>query len=650
VVLRLRFKADLFPFFPPSVELVRPRLHGAARSALASHPLLRLSNWDPMTGAAALLERLRRFLERTARVDMDCAANDPRGAPQGAHSDPISLLHGALVQLGALHSLTAADDEPLHARDAAEEGAEAAVAGARAPAAASLPAMPRHLQPQRLGSGAAAMDTEPPAALKSEGEEEEEEEGEEEDGDDELDMMDAVGAEAGAGSPGGGRKRKLAGWAPGTGYGYDGGGGRVEDRWDPAKTKAAQEAQDEATQRLTVGVTELVHAAWAAGEPTAAAAAAVVASSVLAPFLARELRGLSIMDMAARLPYYTALVRCLLAVAHSPAACRGGGFEAVLAVLAQVEAQAHMFTRLSARGVAERQQQGESSGAAGGSAQPPRSAIAPPPVTSATAAASAAASAAAGASEAEALALVVQAAETLRGTLRAPRPHADAPAAPAAAEGDEAEAYVRALAPLGLDACATLSGEHHYRKDASDNASPAQVRRVAKECAALAALLPCSPSSSVFVRAEEASTSLWRALVTGPEVRAGGAARGAPSLAAGDAVRGRHIPLRLFLPRLLPLHAAQGEPVHHGRRQDPLQVRPGGRSAFRRLTPRSPNLYNCGKVCLSLLGTWHGAKGEGWDPNASSALQVRGLASAESLCLPYSCTGARQHPVAHLRG
>lgn len=33
--------------------------------------------------------------------------------------------------------------------------------------------------------------------------------------------------------------------------------------------------------------------------------------------------------------------------------------------------------------------------------------------------------------------------------------------------------------------------------------------------------------------------------------------------------------------------------------------------------------YNCGKVCLSLLGTWQGGKGENWDPNVSTMLQVR---------------------------
>ncbi|KAA6422458.1 MAG: baculoviral IAP repeat-containing 6 [Trebouxia sp. A1-2] len=43
----------------------------------------------------------------------------------------------------------------------------------------------------------------------------------------------------------------------------------------------------------------------------------------------------------------------------------------------------------------------------------------------------------------------------------------------------------------------------------------------------------------------------------------------------------------------------------------------------------NPNLYNCGKVCLSLLGTWSGAKGETWDPSASSTLQM--LISIQSL-------------------
>jgi len=42
----------------------------------------------------------------------------------------------------------------------------------------------------------------------------------------------------------------------------------------------------------------------------------------------------------------------------------------------------------------------------------------------------------------------------------------------------------------------------------------------------------------------------------------------------------------------------------------------------------NPNLYNTGKVCLSLLGTW---SGPGWDPNVSTILQL--LVSVQAMIL-----------------
>ncbi len=45
----------------------------------------------------------------------------------------------------------------------------------------------------------------------------------------------------------------------------------------------------------------------------------------------------------------------------------------------------------------------------------------------------------------------------------------------------------------------------------------------------------------------------------------------------------------------------------------------------------NPNLYNNGKVCLSLLGTWQGEKGESWIPEISTFFQV--LISIQSLIL-----------------
>ncbi|XWS68641.1 hypothetical protein CRYUN_Cryun04dG0108300 [Craigia yunnanensis] len=45
----------------------------------------------------------------------------------------------------------------------------------------------------------------------------------------------------------------------------------------------------------------------------------------------------------------------------------------------------------------------------------------------------------------------------------------------------------------------------------------------------------------------------------------------------------------------------------------------------------NPNLYDCGKVCLSLLGTWHGEQTEMWVPGKSTMLQV--LVSIQALIL-----------------
>jgi len=195
-----------------------------------------------------------------------------------------------------------------------------------------------------------------------------------------------------------------------------------------------------------------------------------------------------------------------------------------------------------------------------------------------------------------------------RGALRAATAGAvAAEAAPSAAAsapinpGDAARSYTTVLSGLLLDTCPRLSGDHHYRTDASKGVHNAtQQRRVAKECAGLVALLPCTPSSSIFVRAEEASTSLWRALITGPE---------------GTPYAGGCFVFDIYFPSSYP----QVPPKVN------LCTTGGGKVRF------NPNLYNCGKVCLSLLGTWPGGKGEGWDPAASSVLQV--LVSIQSLIL-----------------
>lgn len=45
----------------------------------------------------------------------------------------------------------------------------------------------------------------------------------------------------------------------------------------------------------------------------------------------------------------------------------------------------------------------------------------------------------------------------------------------------------------------------------------------------------------------------------------------------------------------------------------------------------NPNLYEDGKVCLSILGTWAGDKSESWSPSRSSLMQA--LVSIQGLVL-----------------
>lgn len=63
VCLRLKFKRGLHPFFPPQVQLLRPRCLAPIAGALSSHPMLQLSKWDPWRPQRDLLEHLRTFLE-----------------------------------------------------------------------------------------------------------------------------------------------------------------------------------------------------------------------------------------------------------------------------------------------------------------------------------------------------------------------------------------------------------------------------------------------------------------------------------------------------------------------------------------------------------------------------------------------------------
>ncbi|THV06598.1 hypothetical protein K435DRAFT_711464 [Dendrothele bispora CBS 962.96] len=126
--------------------------------------------------------------------------------------------------------------------------------------------------------------------------------------------------------------------------------------------------------------------------------------------------------------------------------------------------------------------------------------------------------------------------------------------------------------------------------------SPKDRLHLVKELAVMATSLP----PGIWVRVDEVRNDCIKIMVAGPE--------GTP-YANG-----------LFeFDCFMPINYPQGPPQMH--------LRTTGRGNVR----FNPNLYACGKVCLSLLGTWSGSPEEQWAPYKSTLLQV--LVSIQSMIL-----------------
>jgi len=118
--------------------------------------------------------------------------------------------------------------------------------------------------------------------------------------------------------------------------------------------------------------------------------------------------------------------------------------------------------------------------------------------------------------------------------------------------------------------------------------------------ATLSNSLPLSLSSSVFVRCDEERLDVMQALVTGP---------------ADTPYANGCFVFDIFFPSDYPSNPMQ------------VNLQTTGLNSVR----FNPNLYNDGKVCLSVLNTWHGKPEERWSSETSSLLQV--LVSIQSLIL-----------------
>nr|XP_018902066.1 PREDICTED: baculoviral IAP repeat-containing protein 6-like isoform X1 [Bemisia tabaci]XP_018902067.1 PREDICTED: baculoviral IAP repeat-containing protein 6-like isoform X1 [Bemisia tabaci] len=148
-----------------------------------------------------------------------------------------------------------------------------------------------------------------------------------------------------------------------------------------------------------------------------------------------------------------------------------------------------------------------------------------------------------------------------------------------------------------------FSVSHRYEQNIrvlGDANHPSRIKRLAQEVVTLRNSLPLNYSSSVFVRCDSSRLDVMKVLITGP---------------AETPYMNGCFEFDVFFPRDYP-----SSPLN-------INLETTGRQTVR----FNPNLYNDGKVCLSVLNTWNGRPEEKWNPQTSNILQV--LVSIQSLIL-----------------
>ncbi|XP_039034951.1 putative ubiquitin-conjugating enzyme E2 38 [Hibiscus syriacus] len=136
--------------------------------------------------------------------------------------------------------------------------------------------------------------------------------------------------------------------------------------------------------------------------------------------------------------------------------------------------------------------------------------------------------------------------------------------------------------------------DHHYRDINSSRGQPKEwVKQIQEEWKILEKDLP----ETIYVRVYEGRMDLLRAIILGP---------------AGTPYHDGLFVFECFFPSKYP-------------HEPPMVYYYSGGLRL------NPNLYKCGKVCLSLLGTWPGDENEMWVPGHSTMLQV--LVSIQALIL-----------------
>lgn len=165
------------------------------------------------------------------------------------------------------------------------------------------------------------------------------------------------------------------------------------------------------------------------------------------------------------------------------------------------------------------------------------------------------------------------------------------------ASSTEMSEYVKSLTELRFGEVEDFVA-HKYMKENSKSASSSSApisraftRRLAVEFADLAESLPIHYDSSVWMRVHESQMQYAQVMISGPD---------------NTPYENGLFLFDVYFPPTYPTVPPQ------------VNLCTTGKSSVR----FNPNLYHCGKVCLSILGTWAGGVGEGWSAKTSTFLQV----------------------------
>lgn len=137
-----------------------------------------------------------------------------------------------------------------------------------------------------------------------------------------------------------------------------------------------------------------------------------------------------------------------------------------------------------------------------------------------------------------------------------------------------------------------FSVPYHYASNMRTDSCPsARLKRLAQESVTLNTSLPIAYGSTIFVRCDNNRLHMMKVLITGP---------------SGTPYENGCFEFDVYFPNDYP--------------KSPMMVNleTTGRQKIR----FNPNLYTDGKVCLSILNTWHGRPEEKWNPETSSLLPV----------------------------